>query len=255
MTRELTNYYIHLARSDLARYTTCMPAKNIVKLYVEGGYYHIYNRGIDKQTIFLDDDHYRVFLSSLKQLLLPPDKVKPLPHTFTVQGRTLHGITHKRKNYYGKIELLAYCLMPNHFHLLIHQPVQRAIDQFMQSLSIRYSLFFNKTHKRVGPVFQSLYKAINVTEEPYLLHLSRYIHRNPLKYTKDLKNAYSSYGEYLGLRKTEWVKPEIVLSFFEPAKLPFLKHTNTYKSFVEYDNEELDQYIDSSLALEDDKLL
>jgi len=234
-----------------------MPAKNIVKLYIEDGYYHIYNRGIDKQIIFHDDDHYRVFLSSLKQTLLPPEKLKLIPHTITVQGRTLHGITHKRKNYYGKIELLAYSLMPNHFHLLVHQPVPRAIDQFMQSLSIRYNLFFNKTHKRTGPVFQSLYKAINITEEPYLLHLSRYIHRNSLPLSKDLISAYSSYGDYLGLRKTEWVKPEIVLSAFEPTKLPFLKHTNTYKSFVESDNENLDQYIDSSLALEheDDELL
>jgi putative transposase len=245
-----TNYYIHLAGSDLAQYTVYMPAKNIVKIYVEGGYYHIYNRGIDKQIIFPDNDHYRVFLHSLKQILLPPKKIKPIPHAITVQGRTLQGITHKRKNYYGKIELLAYCLMPNHFHLLIHQPVSRAIDQFMQSLSIRYSLFFNKTHKRNGPLFQSLYKAINITEEPYLLHLSRYIHRNPLKYTKDIKNAYSSYGEYVGLRKTEWIKPEIILASFEPTKLPFLKHTNSYKSFVEYENEELDQYIDSALALE-----
>jgi len=232
-----------------------MPAKNIKKLYIDGGYYHIFNRGVDKKTIFPDDDHYRVFLSSLKQILLPPEKIKLPFHTVTVQGRTLHGISHKRKNYHGKIELLAYCLMPNHFHLLVHQTTSRIIDQFMQSLSIRYSLFFNKTHKRTGPVFQNIYKAINVMEEPYLLHLSRYIHRNPLKYTKDLKRAYSSYSEHLGLRKTEWVKSEVVLSFFEPAKLPFLKHTNTYKSFVEYENDELDQYVDSSLTLEDDTLL
>jgi len=229
-----------------------MPAKNIVKIYVENGYYHIYNRGVEKQTIFHDDDHYRVFLSCLKQLLLPPEKIIPISHEFTVQGVTLHGMSHKRKNYYSQIELLAYTLMPNHFHLLIHQTYPKAIDQFMQSLSIRYSLFYKKTHKRIGPLFENAYKAVNITEEPYLLHLSRYLHRNAKNLTKNLADWYSSYGDYLGLHHTEWVKPDIILESFKPGTLPFLKHTNTYKSFVEYDNEELDQYIDPRLALEDD---
>ena len=114
-------------------------------------------------------------------------------------------------------------------------------------------MYFNKHNHRKGTLFEGIYKAINITEEPYLLHLSRYIHRNSLPLSKDLVNAYSSYGDYLGLRKTEWVKPEIILSAFEPTKLPFLKHTNTYKSFVEYENEKLDQYIDPTLALEDEE--
>jgi putative transposase len=230
-----------------------MPQKNTVKIYVSDGIYHLYNRGIEKKDIFTLERDYRVFLNCLKEALLSPEKLKQNIKTFTLKGSSFKGIAKPPKNFFGQIELLAYCLMPNHFHLLLKQRDNRVIDHFMRSIGTRYSMFFNKTHSHKGKIFESIYKAINVTEEPYLLHLSRYIHRNSLPLSKDLVNAYSSYGDYLGLRKTEWVKPEIVLSAFEPTKLPFLKHTNTYKSFVEYDNEELDQYIDPTLALEDEE--
>ena len=230
-----------------------MPAKNSIKIYIENGFYHIYNRGVEKRDIFLQKDDYRVFLHCLKHALLPPDKIRASSKDITFKGQTFKGIPRPPKNYYKQIELLAFSLMPNHFHLLVHQIHSRGIDEFMQSILTRYTMYFNKVHKRIGGLFQGRYKAINITEEPYLLHLSRYIHRNSLPLSKDLVNAYSSYGDYLGLRKTEWVKPEIILSAFEPTKLPFLKHTNTYKSFVEYENEELDQYIDPTLALEDEE--
>lgn len=94
-------------------------------------------------------------------------------------------------------------------------------------------MYFNKTHKRVGALFQGIYKGALVTDEPYLLHLTRYIHRNPLEITKNLVNAYSSYGEYLGMRKTHWINSKEILAFFQPGTLPFLKHVNSYKNFVE----------------------
>ncbi len=72
-----------------------------------------------------------------------------------------------------------------------------------------------------------------VKDDPYLLHLSRYIHLNPLDYASDLKKAYSSYAEYLGIRKTSWIKPDVVLTFFNSTTLPELEKVNKYDKFVE----------------------
>lgn len=230
-----------------------MPNKNTVKIYVKDGIYHIYNRGVEKRTIFNDDDDRRIFVNCLKEALLDPKKLKPSIHSFTLKGQTFKGERKPPKNFFEKIELLAYCLMPNHIHLLIKQNTSHAINQFMQSVITRYVIHFNKSHKRIGALFQGRYKATLVTKDPYLLHLTRYIHRNPMKYTDDIINTFSSYGEYLGVRNTEWIKPEMILTSFQPSKLPFLKHTNTYKSFVEFDNDnKLDEFLDDSLTLENE---
>ena len=139
---------------------------------------------------------------------------------------------HERKNYNTGVELIAYCLMPNHFHLLIKQIDDNSLKNFMKSLTVKYSMYFNKKYDRVGQLFQGRYKAVLITNDSYLLHLSRYIHLNPSEYTNNLVDAYSSYGDYLGLRKTKWVKPNIVLNFFnKPVAQEFIK-INNYKDFV-----------------------
>ncbi|OGM13753.1 hypothetical protein A3A76_03760 [Candidatus Woesebacteria bacterium RIFCSPLOWO2_01_FULL_39_23] len=129
--------------------------------------------------------------------------------------------------------LIAYCLLPNHFHLLINQNSTDDMQEFIRSLCTRYSIYFNKKYDRVGGLFQGPYKAVIVTEDNYLLHLSRYIHLNPKDYTKDIINTYSSYAEYMGLRRTEWVKPDIVLGFFNNPATQELIKTNNYRDFVE----------------------
>ena len=123
--------------------------------------------------------------------------------------------------------------MPNHFHFLVKKKNIDSMQKFIRSLLTRYSMYFNKKYERVGSLFQGPYKAVLVSKDEYLLHLSRYIHLNPNEYTNNLIEAYSSYAEYLGKRKTKWIKPKIVLSFFSQAKLPYLEKLNTYKNFVE----------------------
>ena len=212
-----------------------MPAKNSIKIYVENGYYHIYNRGVEKRTIFQDEQDYKVFLGYLKFYLSPPPDKKDILKTFSLRGVSFKGVAAPLKNYEKSIDLLAYCLIPNHFHLLIKQIKQGAMEFFMRSLATRYSTYFNKKYDRVGPLFQGPYKACIVENENYLLHLSRYIHQNPGEYTNNLAGAYSSYAEYLGMRKTPWVKPDLILSFFEKGGGDFLKGFNSYKHFVEAD--------------------
>ncbi len=210
-----------------------MPARNIVKTYVAGGHYHIYNRGIEKRIIFEGDIDYKIFLKYLKEALSPRPNPKKLLTAFTLKGATFKGLPRQVKNFSENIDLVAYCLMPNHFHLLVKQNGEMDINKFMQSVVTRYSMYFNKKYKRVGKLFQGHYKAVLINDENYLLHLSRYIHLNPSEHTNNLEIAYSSYSEYLGKRKTPWIKPTVILISFKKVGKDFKQGINTYKSFVE----------------------
>ena len=183
-----------------------MPAKGSVKYYMDNSIYHVYNRGVEKRKIFLVEQDYKVFLSYLKEYLSNNEFFKS---EAKLQGLTLQ--FHPRKNYFGEIDLIAFCLMPNHVHLLIKQKDKNSIKEFTKSLFTRYSMYFNKKYKRSGPLFQGRYKATNVINKDYLLDVSRYIHKNPLKYTKNLVEGYSSYSTYLGLNNTSWVNKNVIL--------------------------------------------
>lgn len=210
-----------------------MPSKNVIKEYVKDGIYHSYNRGINKQDLFLDKRDYATFLYFLRLYLSPPEKELPM-----CEGVTLTRQTRGRKNFYGKIELLGYCLMPNHFHLLIKQRDEKDLSEFMRCLMTNYSMYFNHRYERIGPPFQGTYKAVLVRNEDYLLHLSRYIHLNPTSLNGvTLRNLlqydWSSYAEYLGKRDTEWVRSNLILSCFEQNIDSPLVGNESYLKFVE----------------------
>lgn len=220
-----------------------MPAKNRIKPYVANSYYHIYNRGVDKRIIFEDQQDIGVFLSYLKEYLLPKDEEKlhlrlTDPSISTKEKDSI--LKRLRLNNFAKfISLLCYCLMPNHFHLLVKQRTTDAIDTLMNSLGTRYTMYFNKKHKRVGPLYQGVYKAVLIETDEQLLHLSRYIHRNPLSIQgqalQTLSEQPSSYADYLNLRTTEWLHSDEILSHFSTIN-PNL----TYRSFVEQTDEKQD---------------
>lgn len=152
-----------------------MPAKNVIKEYKENTYYHLYNRGVAKNDIFSDDQDYKIFLSYLKLYLSP--KNPELSDFKTSPSRIL-------KNYSSQIDLLCFCLMPNHFHLLVFQKDLSTINFFTKSLLTKYSMYFNKKHHRIGSLFQGPYKAVEVTNENQLIYLSKYIHLNPTSPTR-----------------------------------------------------------------------
>lgn len=226
-----------------------MPRKNSLKVYIENGYYHIYNRGVERRTIFEDDQDYGVFLSYLKYSLSEPPKKKQITRTFTLQGEPFKGVPRMPKSFYKKIELNTFCLMPNHFHLIIKQIDPSAMKSFMNSIITRYTMYFNKKYDRVGSLFQGVYRAVSVNDEAYLLHLSRYIHLNPKEFTRDLTSAYSSYADYLGLRHTVWLKPDIILGQFNNKVGIEFKKINSYKDFVEKYKQE-DKLILGNLSLD-----
>lgn len=203
-----------------------MPAKNIVKFYLPCSIYHIYNRGVEKRKIFMDDQDYKVFLNYLKEYLSPPLD-KPKLQGYTLQLRDL------QSKYYNEIKLLAFCLMPNHIHLLIRQKSKDSIKKFTQSLFTRYSMYFNKKYGRIGSLFQGTYKATNAINEDYLIDLTKYIHLNPSEISKNLVETYSSYSNYLGLIHASWIDTGIVMEKFNNSKFIKFNKIKSYQDFVE----------------------
>ena len=199
-----------------------MPAKNVIKQYLKNGYYHIYNRGVEKRTIFESDQDYKVFLRYLKEYLEPKDETSLRKELADVKipWKEKNKILKKLllNNFYKQIDLLCFCLMPNHFHLLVKQKTERGIEGFMKSFGTRYVLYFNKKHERVGGLFQNIYKAVLVKTDEQLLHLSRYIHLNPFPQGPSLQRLegykYSSLPAYLGKWRAKWVKPNEILDYF-----------------------------------------
>jgi putative transposase len=223
-----------------------MPARNAVKCYVENGYYHIYNRGVNKSEIFLDWQDYAVFLSYLKQYLTTKNDKLTLqrlddPEISAVERQKLSKLV-ALQNYSNDLTLLAYCLMPNHFHFFIQQKSLSSMNRFMSSLSLRYAMYFNRKYKRTGPLFQGVYKAVLLTDEAHYLHISRYIHKQALTYSTDGQDLPSSYPEYLGLRSTEWVHPEEILTFFSNSnpKLTYHAFVTEYNPVYDITTPELD---------------
>lgn len=209
-----------------------MPAKNALKQYLEGGYYHIYNRGVEKRSIFLDQQDYNVFLSYLKEYLMPKNekelRLKLANPTISPRERDKIIKSLHLNNFTEEIRLLAYCLMPNHFHFFLKQKSAKSIDKFMRSLGTRYVMYFNRKYMRVGTLYQGVYKAVSIETEEQFLCLSSYIHRQTLRLQgESLELQSSSYLEYLGKRITAWVHPEEILSYFSKTN-PIL----SYESFV-----------------------
>lgn len=199
-----------------------MPTKNTIKTYVEGGYYHLFNRGVDKRNLFEDQQDYQTFLYLL-QKCLTPEPFAPFP----------------QKSFSNRITLLAYCLMPNHFHLLVKQTDKKAITDFIRKICTTYSMYFNKKYQRVGTLFESRFKASLIDNNIYLLYLTKYIHQNPLEIIRKSQKLedypYSSYSNYLLLKNQSWVKPKEILDLLKEEFGP----KTTYRHFVEDSTEEI----------------
>lgn len=149
-------------------------------------YFHIYNRGVNRERIFFEERNYEFFLQRIK---------KYLDHS--------------------KLTLLVYCLMPNHFHLLLRQDRPNALSEFMGNLSKSYAKAINKHLNRSGHLFEGKYKLKHIDDDTYLLHLSRYIHLNPVAARLVIlpeQWKFSSYRDYCGLSRQSFVSTKEILS-------------------------------------------
>lgn len=190
---------------------------------VTGNYYHIFNRGSDSRNVFLQNRDYKRF----KQALIYYRFAGPKPKFSNLTKALLLGapIAFGEK----RVDILAYCLMPNHFHFLVKQLVDGGISSFLSQLSNSYTRYFSTKYIRSGPIFQGRFKAVCIDTDEQLLHVSRYIHINPYVSPAGIINVgdnyeWSSYSEYLsGVENFCSLKG--VMGFF--------KSSVDYKKFVE----------------------
>lgn len=192
--------------------------------FVNGSFYHVYNRGVEKRKTFMDRrDHLR-FLETLDFY-----RKSPVPMKLSDFRRGEIKLK-KIENQEELVRIFCYCLMPNHFHLLVQQSADGGISEFMRKLSDSYTRYFNTKHKRIGSLFQGAFKAKLVETEEYLLHLSKYIHRNsfPLEEWERKVYPYSSYQYYLSGGAPLFYDTSFISSFFSKTN-PNL----TYRAFVE----------------------
>jgi REP element-mobilizing transposase RayT len=157
------------------------------------GYYHLYNRGAHRLDIFREEADYLFLLRQVREQLQRCD-----------------------------ISPIAYSLMSNHYHFLLRQNGEVKINQFVQAVFNVYSKAFNTKYEHTGTIFEGPYKAIAVETNAYLLHLCRYIHRNPLDaglVTRPEQWPYSNYPEFIGLRQGLLVDHEFVkVNFGTPVE-------------------------------------
>lgn len=196
-----------------------MPAKNTVKSYAPESYYHIYTRGVNKQITFDGEEDFRVFIGLFKRYL----SKAAVQSGEGAQPKSKNG--HIHPSYATRLELISFALMPNHIHLFVYQHDERAIIDFMRSLLTSYCMQYNKIHKRVGPLFQSRYRAVLIQDDSYLQHISRYIHLNPHDWEQSDK---TSLDFFTGKRCAEWIHPEHVLARFR-SKAEYLDFVRDYE--------------------------
>lgn len=178
-----------------------LPGKNPPLL--PENYYHLYNRGVNRQPIFFIKDNWRFFIQKMRQYFLP-----------------------------DLLTILAYCLMPNHYHILVWIKAHGIGNKVMQPFGTSYVKAVNKQQKRVGPLYQGPFKARHVDSDGYLAYVTRYIHLNPVRARLVDHPAdwpYSSYNDYIGLRNGKLPQTDLILGQF-PSRL-------AYRDFVESDSE------------------
>jgi len=164
-----------------------------------GHYYHLYNRGVNRQRIFFCDDNWGYFVKRIRHYFRP-----------------------------DLVDIVAYCLMPTHFHLLVYLKTDDLSKQVMQPFGLSYTKSINRQQERVGPLFQGPFEAVWVDRDEYLVHLSRYVHLNPVTaglVRRPEEWTFSSYRDYVGLRQGTLPVADAVLAQFASRQ--------AYREFVE----------------------
>lgn len=146
--------------------------------FVTGHIYHLYNRGVEKRTIFTSTKDRMRFIRNLYEF---NDSHAAMNFGRRLKEGPLDLIeVSLQSNREPLVEILAFCLMPNHYHLMVKQVTDEGITEFMRKLGTGYTNYFNLVNNRVGPLFQGAFKSVLLKKESHLIHLPHYIHANPL---------------------------------------------------------------------------
>jgi len=195
-------------------YNIFMPRRN--PGLVNGEIYHVFNRGVEKRKTFLTDKDFEHFLETLDHYQSDKSKLSRRAKNSEIRNPKI-------------VEILCFVLMPNHFHLLLKQREDDGISTFMNRVQNSFAKYFNTKNDRVGPLFQGPFKSIRVGTDEQLVHVSRYIHLNPLVsgLVDNLeKYSWSSFHTYIGSESEDLVelKADQILGYFNS--------TADYKKFV-----------------------
>lgn len=186
------------------------------KNFSTGVVVHVYNRGNNREKIFFDQSDYKAFLFRIGLALgIDPE---------ILQKETLTSVPHSRIRISANKDLFklhAFCLMPNHFHLLIEQTGDVSISKLISQICTSYAMYINKKYKRVGHIFQDQFKAVAIENDPQLMWTSAYIHMNAVK-DKIVKHPseykWSSYNDYISDRNLPITDKELLLGTFGNQK-------------------------------------
>lgn len=198
-----------------------MPSRKVP--LVTEQYYHVFNRGVARQPIFTDIREYKraIQLISYYQNKNPSPKYSHFIQLPREQRNILLSLSNSKRDY--SVSIIAYCLMPNHFHFLLRQKVDNGIPKFIADFTNSYARYFNVKNERYGPVFQGRFKSVLVETDEQLFHVVRYIHLNPytsyvVKSVSELENyEFSSLPDYIGRRNSILVDKKVVLSNFKKS--------------------------------------
>ena len=184
------------------------------KDFANGEFFHIYNRGVDKRVIFTDSYDTRRFLQSIIEF----NTIDPIGSLYQNSFRESGGPTPTLEKL---VNIIAYCLNPNHYHLILEQLVDGGISEFMKRIG-GYTSYFNNKYERSGSLFQGRFKAVHIDSNEYLLHASAYVNLNDRVHqlrgsTPKLIGSVSSWGEYTDRSVRGICGKEIVLGQFKNA--------------------------------------
>lgn len=191
--------------------------------------YHVFNRGIDRRPTFTDKREYKRAMDAMYYYSFKkPQKKFSYFLKLSDEEQQEYMSTMIKSN--KLVEIIAFCFMPNHFHLLLKQISDNGISKFMNNFLNSYTRYFNTKHERTGSLFLNQFKAVRIETDEQLIQVSRYIHLNPLtsyvvKDFDDLKEyAWSSFKEYLYPQKIKYASTKLIMNFFN--------NKNKYEDFV-----------------------
>jgi putative transposase len=180
--------------------------------FITNEFYHIYNRGVEKRNVFLCEADYFRFIESIKEF----NSENPIYSLYLhneLRKRGVLDVGRLKK----LVNVICYCLNPNHFHLILKQEIDNGISEFMKRLGGGYTKYINHKYERSGFLFQGKFKSIHIDSNEYLLYLSAYVNENHFIHGlgKSDEWKFSSYTDYIG--KTNWgiCKKNIILDQFD----------------------------------------
>ena len=191
--------------------------------------YHVYNRGIAKQPIFKSYKNYTRAIEVFKFYQYKSPTLRFSFYNRLPLDQKAQFIQKLEKSTHPQVDIICFCLMPNHFHFLLKNLEDNGINRFISNTQNSYAKYFNILTSRTGSLFEQNFKAVRIESDDQLLHVSRYIHLNPLtsylvKYSEELENyQWSSYPKYLK-KGASYLKKDLVLENFRSIPV--------YKKFV-----------------------